>query len=85
MIPGGFQEGLGEDLGSILESLGEPWRGIVHKKVLIFCCPVLVGVCDHIFNDCSLIVCRFLSACVEGFVTGLANSETSILAAIYYM
>ena len=32
---------LGGVLGSILESLGHPWRGIFHKKVELFSDPVL--------------------------------------------
>ena len=54
------------------------------QKVVIFSDPVLGGLLGPFFNDFSSIFGRFFGACFEGFVTRLANSETSILAAIYY-
>ena len=50
VTPRRSQEGLGEDLGSILESLGDPRRGIFHKKMQLFSDPVLGGLLGPLFK-----------------------------------
>ena len=50
VTPRRSQEGLGEDLGSILESLGDPWRLIFHENLRLFSDPVLGGLLVPLFK-----------------------------------
>ena len=69
-------------MGSILESLGHPWRDIFHKKVELFSDPVLGWLLVPLFSRFFIDFVQVFGGCFAGFVTRLANSETSILAAI---
>ena len=81
------KEGSNRVWGWILSGFGSPWRTFGERfftKKLIFLLVLFwVSFGDHFFIDFSSILGRFWDACFEGFFTRLANSETSILAAIY--
>ena len=50
VTPKRLQKGSGRDLGSILESPGDPRRDIFHQKLQLFSGPVLDGLLGPLFK-----------------------------------